>query len=168
MALKSLYDLMVEELKDLYNAEKQLTKALPKMAKNASNEKLKRAFEDHLKETENQITRLEKVFKELDMAAKGKKCVAMEGIINEGKEIMEEDIDENVLDAALIAAAQKVEHYEIASYGTVRTYAQELGYSKIADLLQETLDEESSANEKLTGIAENEINYKAMQEEDEE
>ena len=167
MALKSLHDLLVDELKDLYNAEKQLTRALPKMAKNATNDKLRRAFEEHLKVTENQITRLEKVFQELDMTAKGKKCMGMEGIINEGKEMMEEDLDENVLDAALIAAAQKVEHYEIASYGTVRTYAQQLGYERIADMLQETLDEESNANEMLTDIAESEINYQAMGEEEE-
>jgi ferritin-like metal-binding protein YciE len=167
MALKSLHDLLIEELKDIYNAEKQLTRALPKMAKSASNDKLRQAFEEHLTVTENQITRLEKVFRELEMTARGKKCVGMEGIINEGKEKMEEDLDENVLDAALIASAQKVEHYEIASYGTLRTYAQQLGYEKIADMLQETLDEESNANELLTDIAESEINYEAIEGEEE-
>jgi ferritin-like metal-binding protein YciE len=162
MPIKSLHDLMVDELKDIYHAEKQITRALPKMVKNASSDKLKRAFEDHLKVTENQISRLEQIFEELEIPARAKKCIGMEGIINEGKEIMDEGEEGPVLDAAMIAAAQKVEHYEIASYGTVRTYAQELGYDKIADLLQQTLDEESETNELLTGIAESDINYEAI------
>jgi ferritin-like metal-binding protein YciE len=162
MPLKSLHDLMVDEIKDIYHAEKQVTRALPKMIKNTSSPKLKKAFEDHLKETENQVKRLEQIFEELEIPAKGKRCIGMEGIINEGKEKMEEDIDESVLDAALIASAQKVEHYEIASYGTVRTYAEELGFNKIAELLQKTLDEEFKANELLTSIAEKEINYEAI------
>jgi len=168
MALKTLHDLFVDELKDIYHAEKQLTRALPKMAKNASSDKLKKSFETHLKETENQIKRLEQVFEELGIPAKGKRCVGMEGIVNEGKEKMEEDIEDAVLDAALIASAQKVEHYEIASYGTLRTYAEEMGHRKIADLLQQTLDEESKTNEMLTRIAEEEINFEAISQEKEE
>lgn len=162
MAIKSLHDLMVDELKDIYHAEKQITRSLPKMIKTASADKLKKAFEDHLKVTENQISRLEQIFEELEIPAKGKKCLGMEGIINEGKEMMEEDAHESVMDAALIASAQKIEHYEIASYGTVRTYAEELGLDKISKLLQQTLDEESKTNELLTSIAEEDINYEAI------
>jgi len=161
MKLESLHDVFVNELKDLYNAEGQLTKALPKMAKAASSEELRTAFENHLSETENQVERLEKIFKELDASPKGKKCKAMAGLIEEGKEIIEEDGEDAVKDAALIAAAQKVEHYEIASYGTVRTYAQLLGFDEAAELLQETLDEEAAADEKLTEIAQN-INVEAQ------
>jgi ferritin-like metal-binding protein YciE len=158
---KTLKDLFVEEIKDLYNAEKQITKVLPQMAKKATSEELKDAFELHLKETENQISRLEQVFKELDMTPRGKKCEGMEGIIGEGKSMMEELDKSDTLDAALIAAAQKVEHYEIASYGTVRAFADQLNFSKAAQLLQETLDEESAANENLNEIAMNSINVKA-------
>jgi ferritin-like metal-binding protein YciE len=168
MPVKSLHDLMVDEIKDIYHAEKQITRALPKMAKNASSDKLKKAFEDHLKMTENQITRLEEVFQALEIPPKGKKCVGMEGLINEGKELMDEIDPGPTLDAAMISAAQKVEHYEIASYGTVRTFAQELGYDKVANLLQKTLDEESETNELLTNIAESEINYEAIHEDEEE
>jgi len=150
---KTLKDLFVDEIKDLYNAEKQLTKALPQMSKKATSEELKEAFEKHLKETEKQITRLEQVFNELELTPKGKKCEAMEGLIKEGKGLMEEIDKSDTLDAALIAAAQKVEHYEIASYGTVRTYAEQLNFSKAEELLQETLEEESAANEKLTELA---------------
>ncbi len=160
---KTLKDLFVEEIKDLYHAEKQLTKALPQMAKKATSEELKEAFEKHLKETENQITRLEQVFKELDMTPRGKKCEAMEGLIEEGKGMIEEFDKSDTLDAALIAAAQKVEHYEIASYGTVRTYAEQLNFSKAAELLQETLEEESAANEKLNELAINSINVEAAE-----
>jgi len=161
---KTLKDLFVDEIKDLYNAEKQITKVLPQMAKKATSEELKEAFEKHLKETENQISRLEKVFKELDMAPRGKKCEGMEGIIEEGKSMMEELDKSYTLDAALIASAQKVEHYEIASYGTVRTYAEQLNFSKAAELLQETLDEEAAANEKLNELALNRINVEAIEE----
>lgn len=161
MTIKTLKDLFVDELKDMYNAENQLTKALPQMAKKANSDTLKKALEDHLKETENHITRLEKVFKEIDMPAKGKKCDAMEGLIKEAKSMMEEVKNTNVLDAAIISAAQKVEHYEIGSYGTLRTFANLLGLTKAVDLLQETLDEESAANEKLTQIAESEVNAEA-------
>jgi ferritin-like metal-binding protein YciE len=159
---KTLKDLFIDEIKDLYNAEKQLTKALPQMAKKATSEELKEAFEEHLTETEKQITRLEQVFKELDMTPRGKKCLAMEGLIEEGKGIMEEIDESATLDAALIASAQKVEHYEIASYGTVKTYAEQLNYSKSVELLQDTLEEESAANEKLTELA-MEINIEAAE-----
>ncbi len=160
--LKSLEDFLVEELKDLYSAEKQLLKALPKMAKAATSEELKEAFETHLGETENQVTRLEKVAKIFGKPLTGKKCKAMEGLIEEGKEIMEEDADPAVLDAALIAAAQKVEHYEIASYGCARTYAKLLEQTEAEELLQETLDEEANADTKLTGIAES-LNIEALE-----
>jgi len=153
MEMESLQDLFVEDLKDLYSAETQLTKALPKMAKAATNPDLKQAFETHLAETQVQIERLEKIFEELDESPKGKKCKAMEGLIEEGKELMEEDAEPEVLDAGLIGAAQKVEHYEIAGYGTVRTYAQMLGNEEAARLLQKTLDEEGMTDKKLTELA---------------
>ena len=153
MNLDTLRDLFVEELKDLYSAEHQLIKALPKMAKAASSPDLKRAFESHLKETKAQVDRLEQVFAGLDMSPKGKKCKAMEGLVEEGAEWIEEDADPDVMDAGLIAAAQRVEHYEIAGYGCVRTYAQLLGETKAASLLQKTLDEEGAADKKLTQIA---------------
>lgn len=162
MKLESLHDLFVSELKDLYSAENQLLKALPKMAKAATADELAQAFEDHLEETETQIERLEKVFKELGVSPKGKKCKAMEGLIEEGKELMEEEAEPAVLDAALIAAAQRVEHYEIAGYGCVRTFARALGYDKAAGLLQETLDEEGAADQKLTKIAESVVNAEAL------
>ena len=165
---KTLKDLFVDEIKDLYNAEKQLTKALPQMAKKATSDELKEAFEKHLKETENHISRLEQVFKELDMTPKGKKCEGIEGIIQEGKSVIEEFDKSDTLDAALIASAQKAEHYEIASYGTVRTYAEQLNFSKAAELLQETLDEEAAANEKLNELALNNINMEAAKEVEEE
>jgi ferritin-like metal-binding protein YciE len=160
MKLESLQDLYVDELKDLYNAETQLTKALPKMAKAAASEELRTAFEEHLEETKHQIERLETIFKELDASPKGKKCKAMAGLVAEGKEMMEMDGEDAVKDAALIAAAQRVEHYEMAGYGTVRTYAELLGYDKAAKLLQETLDEEAAADAKLTELAKN-INVEA-------
>jgi len=166
--METLKDLFIEELKDLYHAEKQITKALPQMAKKANSEQLRAAFESHLKETENQITRLEKVFKELDLTPRAKKCQGMEGIIQEGKTMMQELEKSDTLDAALIAAAQKVEHYEIASYGTVRTYAQQLNFKNAANLLQETLEEESATNEKLNNLALNKINAEAINESDEE
>ena len=158
---KTLKDLFVDEIKDLYNAEKQLIKAIPLMAKNATSKDLKEAFEKHLKETENQVFRLEQVFKELDIKPSGKRCPAMEGIIEEGKEIIDTYSKSSAIDAALIAAAQKVEHYEIASYGTVRAYAEQLNLSRSASLLQETLEEEAAANEKLNELAEEHINTDA-------
>jgi ferritin-like metal-binding protein YciE len=160
MKLGSLHDVFVEELKDLYSAETQLTKALPKMAKAASSDELRTAFEEHLKETEGQVQRLETIFEELDVSPKGKKCKAMAGLIEEGAEVIDTDGEEAVKDAALIAAAQKVEHYEIAGYGTVRNFAELLGLDDVVNLLQETLDEEAAADKKLTEIAEN-INVQA-------
>ena len=161
MVMESLQDLFVHDLKDLYSAEVQLTKALPKMAKAASEPALKEAFQTHLKETEVQIERLEKIFDELEQNPKGKKCKAMEGLIEEGKELMEEDADPSVMDAGLIGAAQKVEHYEIAGYGTVRTYAQMLGNEEAARLLQQTLDEEGATDKKLNQLAMQCINAEA-------
>ena len=162
MTLGTLHDLYVDELKDLYNAENQLLKALPKMAKAASAPKLAKAFTDHLEETKGQIERLEKIFKKLDESPKGKTCKAMEGLIEEGKELMEEDAEPTVMDAGLIAAGQRVEHYEMAGYGCVRTFARLLGYKEAAGLLQATLNEEGAADEKLTKLAETVINVEAV------
>jgi len=168
MSLDSLHDLYVEELKDLYNAENQLLKALPKMAKKASAEELKAAFAEHLEVTRTQIERLEEIFTELGVSPKGKKCKAMEGLVEEGKEVIEEDGNPSVIDAALIACAQRVEHYEIAGYGCVRTFATLLGYESAATLLQETLDEEGEADKKLTELAETIINLDAEDADDAE
>ena len=162
MKLDNLRKLYIDELRDLYSAENQLLKALPKMAKGASSDELRQAFEDHLQETEGQVKRLEKIFANLDESPKGKTCHAMKGLVEEGSEILEEEGDESVLDAGIIAAAQKVEHYEIASYGTVRTFAELLGEKEAAKLLQQTLDEESAANEKLNELAEGIINPEAL------
>jgi ferritin-like metal-binding protein YciE len=158
-----LEELLVDQLKDLYSAEKQLVKALPKMARAASSDDLKKSFEQHLEVTKTQAERIEEIFdgKGLEGSPRGKKCVGMEGLINEAEEMMQEEMDSDVMDAALIAAAQKVEHYEIASYGTARTYAQTLGHKDAARLLQKTLDEESMTNEKLTKLAESHINVEA-------
>ncbi|MBN9121444.1 MAG: ferritin-like domain-containing protein [Planctomycetes bacterium] len=165
MSLDSLHDLYVDELKDLYSAENQLLKALPRMAKAATAPELKAAFTEHLEVTRGQVARLEQIFEELGVSPKGKKCKAMEGLIEEGKELMQEDGDENVMDAALIAAAQRVEHYEMAGYGCVRTFAHLLGYEDATALLQETLDEEGEADKKLTALAESVINVEAADEE---
>jgi ferritin-like metal-binding protein YciE len=161
MANDTLQDLLVETLRDTYNAEKQLVKALPKMAKAATSDELQAAFTDHLEVTRQQVTRLEQVFQELDVPVRGKHCVAMEGLIEEGKEIMEEDHDPDVMDAGIIAAAQKVEHYEIAAYGTLRTWAEMLGFTRAAALLQQSLDEESDADEKLSQLAMTRVNVRA-------
>jgi ferritin-like metal-binding protein YciE len=158
-----LEELLVDELKDLYSAENQIVKALPKMAKAASSTELKRAFERHLEETRRQVERLNQVGEHLEIKLTGKKCKGMEGLIEEGKEIMEEDLDENAIDAGLIGAAQKVEHYEIAAYGTARTHAEMLGYPKVARLLQQTLDEEGATDKKLTQLAESIINPQAVE-----
>jgi ferritin-like metal-binding protein YciE len=160
MKMKSLDDLLIEEMKDIYDAEQQLTKALPKMAKAANTAKLKKAFEDHLEVTKGHVDRLEQAFKQLDQKATRKTCKAMKGLVEEGESVIEEDAEASVKDAALIAAAQKVEHYEMATYGTLRTFAEELGHSKLAQLFQTTLDEESTANETLTQCAKT-INAKA-------
>ncbi len=154
--------LLVDELKDIYSAENQILKALPKMVKGASSPELKRAFERHLEETRRQVERLDQIGQALDIKLTGKKCKGMEGLIEEGKEIMEEDLDENAIDAGLIGAAQKVEHYEIAAYGTARTHATLLGYTKIARLLQQTLNEEGATDKKLSQLAESIINAEAL------
>ena len=168
MEMQSLKELYVDELKDLYSAEKQLVKALPKMVKNATNSELQQAFTKHLEETEGHVERLEQIFEMLGERAGGKKCKGMEGLIEEAKELLEEDAADEVLDAGLISKAQHVEHYEIAGYGTVRTYAQQLGLDDQAELLQQTLDEESNANELLTQIAETSVNLEAEQGSEEE
>ena len=156
-----LEELLVDELKDLYSAENQMIKSLPRMAKAASSPELKRAFERHLEETRRQVERLNQIGETLDIKLTGKKCKGMEGLIEEGKEIMEEDFDDNAIDAGLIGAAQKAEHYEIAGYGTARTHAELLGHTKVAKLLQQTLDEEGAADKKLTALAESIINVEA-------
>ena len=165
MKLDNLRKLYVEELRDLYSAENQLVKALPKMAKGASSAELKQAFEDHLEETEGHVERLEEIFEGLDESPKGKTCKAMKGLVEEGSEMLEEEGEDSVLDAGIIAAAQKVEHYEIASYGTVRTWADLLGEKEAVKLLQETLNEEGAADEKLTELAEEIVNPEALSEE---
>jgi ferritin-like metal-binding protein YciE len=166
--LTSLDDLLVHELQDIYNAENQITKALPKLIKAATNAELRAAFERHLDETEHQIERLEQVFKLLGVPAKGRKCDAMAGIIEEGKKMLEEDASPEVRDAALIAAAQKVEHYEIAAYGCVATYAEMLGYDQVHRLLGETLNEEELTDQKLSDLAESVVNVEAESAGDEE
>jgi ferritin-like metal-binding protein YciE len=167
MAAENLHELFVDELKDIYDAEKQLTKALPKMAKAAQSEDLRAAFEEHLEITRMQVNRLEEVFKSLGMAARGKTCEGMKGLIEEGQEKMSELDQGATLDAALIASAQKVEHYEIASYGTLATFAEIMGHQDAKDLLGQTLDEEKEADEKLTQVA-GQINFEAEAEEGEE
>jgi ferritin-like metal-binding protein YciE len=162
MKLNDLKSLFIHELKDLYSAEKQLTKALPKMAKAASHDGLRDAFEHHLQETETQIKRLDDIFAELDASPGGARCAAMKGLIEEGKELLTEDGDASVRDAGLICAAQRVEHYEIAGYGALRSLAQQLGMTKLARELQATLDEEKEANEKLNELALSGINADAM------
>lgn len=156
-----LHKLFLDELADILSAEQQLTKALPKMAKAATSEELKAAFDSHLAETEYHITRIEEVFTSLDEPVRSKECKAMKGLLEEGKEMMEELKGSTALDAALIAAAQKVEHYEIASYGTVCAWAARLGHDEAVELLTATLDEEKAADETLTEIAENSVNEAA-------
>ncbi len=163
MKLENLHDVLVDVLRDLYNAEKQLIRALPRMAKAANSPELRSALEEHLAVTEKQATRLEAVFEELDLSARGKTCHGMQGIIEEGKEVLEsrKGSCSEAVDAAIIAAAQKVEHYEMSGYGSCRAHAQALGLSRVASLLQQTLDEESAANESLTRIAEAGVNAAA-------
>jgi len=163
MSASNLDELFLDLLKDTYDAEKQLSKALPKLAKAACDENLKDAFESHLAETEEQIGRLEEIFAMLEKPARGKKCAGMQGLIEEGKEVMEEEMPEAVTDAALIAAAQKCEHYEIAAYGTMATFAKILGMKDALALLKLTLGEEKAADEKLSKIAQT-INYEAQEE----
>jgi ferritin-like metal-binding protein YciE len=153
MPEEGLRELYIDELKDLYNAENQLLKALPKMAKAADSDELKQGFEEHLEQTRGHVERLEKIFRSLDESPKGKKCVGMEGLIEEGSEVMGDDFEGAVMDAALIGAAQRVEHYEIAAYGTVSEFAKILGESEHVSLLEETLQEEKETDEKLTELA---------------
>jgi ferritin-like metal-binding protein YciE len=153
MTVDSIEKLLVEELKDLHSAETQITKALPKLIKAASSQELKKAFETHLKETEGQIERLDQIFEILGKKAVNKTCVGMKGLITEGSEMMQETEAGDVRDAALISAAQRVEHYEISAYGTVRSYAEQIDQSEVVDLLEETLEEEKATDEKLTQIA---------------
>lgn len=164
MKIKTLEDLLTDELKDLYSAENMITKALPKMAKSTQSGELRTAFQEHLKQTENQIKRLERACNELGISPRGKKCVGMEGLIEEGKEIMTNGEDPHALEAGLIGAAQKVEHYEIAAYGTAAAHARQLGFNSIAQLLDQTLEEERMTDEKLTKIAENQVNVQAAME----
>lgn len=161
MEMQTLQDLYVEELKDLYSAENQILKALPKMIRAASHPQLKRAFTTHERQTRQHVKRLERICRSLGITPKGKKCVGMEGVIKEGAELIQERPEPDVLDAGLIAAAQHVEHYEMAGYGCVRTYARLLGHEEHVSLLQQTLDEEKDTDELLTSLAESSINVEA-------
>ena len=161
MADGTLHDAFLDELRDAYDAEKQLTKALPKLAKAASSTELRTAFENHLQETRGHVDRLERVFESLDEKIRGKHCDGIAGIIEEGKGVMEEDFDEATMDACLIAAGQRAEHYEMAAYGTLVAWARGMGHVEAADLLQQTLDEEKAADKKLTKLAEGGINQEA-------
>ena len=159
----TLHDMFIDELRDTYDAEKQLTKALPKLAKAATNAKLRTAFETHLQETQGQIDRLERIFESLDEKVRGKHCDGIAGIIEEGKSIMEEELDETTMDACLIAAGQRAEHYEMAAYGTLVAWAQAMGHTEAAKLLQQTLEEEKAADKMLSGLAEGGINQSAAE-----
>jgi ferritin-like metal-binding protein YciE len=163
MPVKNVQDLLLNELRDLYDAEKQLVKALPKMAKAASSEQLRQAIQVHLEETKIQVERLEDVFERLDTRTRGKRCEAMRGLVEEANEMMEEIKTPQVLDAALIAGAQKVEHYEIAAYGSAHALAEACGHREVAQLLDETLEEEKQADQKLNQIALSEVNPSALQ-----
>jgi ferritin-like metal-binding protein YciE len=173
MPNEGLKELYVDELKDLYSAENQLVKALPKLAKAASSDELRQGFEEHLEQTKEHVARLEQIFEALDESPKGKKCMGMEGLVKEGAEVMDEDFEDAVMDSALIGAAQRVEHYEIAAYGTVLEFANLLGETEAASLLEETLNEEKETDEKLTELAKD-INSQAneggeeVEQEDEE
>lgn len=162
--MSGLHTLWVQQLQDLFDAENQILKALPKMEDAASSAKLKEGFREHLEETEKQVERLEKIAKELDIDLEGKECKGMKGLIEEGEEVLSEDLDDDTRDAALIAAAQKVEHYETAAYGTAVAHAKLMKHREAAKLLQETLDEEGETNKKLTKLAEQSINKEALSE----
>jgi ferritin-like metal-binding protein YciE len=166
--IESLEELLQAEIKDIYDAEKQLTKALPKLAKKASSPELKQAFEEHLRQTEQHLERLEQVFEQMEMPVRGKKCEGMQHLISEGEDMIGEAEDDATRDALMIAAAQKVEHYEIASYGTMRTWASVLGHNEIAGIFEETLEEEKETDQKLTQIAESFVNEEAAEGEEEE
>ncbi|NYZ15757.1 ferritin-like domain-containing protein [Azospirillum sp. RWY-5-1] len=163
MAAKTMQDLLIEELRDIYHAEKQIARSLPKLAKAVSNETLRQAMQQHVEETKGQIERLEKVFEHMDTRTRGKRCEAMEGLLDEAQQILEMGLAPEVQDAALLAAAQKVEHYEIASYGTLQAYATACGLKEVAQLLQETLEEEKTTDKKLNDLAINDVNKKAIQ-----
>jgi ferritin-like metal-binding protein YciE len=158
-----LHELFLDELADIYNAEQQLTKALPKLAKTAKNDELREAFEQHLEETENHVSRLDQVFESLGESMKRKKCKGMEGLIEEGEEVISDQKNSDALDAGLIISAQKVEHYEIAAYGSLCSWAEQMGHNDALELLRQTLEEEKAADEKLTGIAESVANTQAEQ-----
>lgn len=158
----TLNELFVEELKDMYDGEKQLVRALPKLAKTATNSDLKKGINDHLTQTEEHVARIERIFGMLDLKAQGKKCEGIQGILSEGKVSLEDCDDDNVRDASLIASAQKVEHYEIASYGTLHAWANQLGMDEAGALLQKTLDEEKRADAKLSEVAEQMVNVAAL------
>jgi len=166
--MNSLRELYVEELRDLYSAENQILKALPRMIRAASNKELQRAFTVHERQTQQHVKRLDRIFRMLDESARGKKCKGMEGLLEEGAELIKERPEPEVLDAGLISAAQRVEHYEMAGYGTVRTYARQLGEDEQANLLQETLNEEGETDKLLTSLAESSINIEAEQADDDE
>jgi ferritin-like metal-binding protein YciE len=168
MQLDTLQELYIDELKDLYSAENQILKALPRMIRVASNRQLKQGFTKHERQTRQHVKRLERIFRSLGEKPTGKKCVGMEGVLKEGSELIKERPEPDVLDAGLISAAQHVEHYEMAGYGTVRTWARVLGRDDHASLLQQTLDEERETDETLTAIAESSINIEAADEEEEE
>jgi len=157
----TLHDAFLDELRDAYDAEKQLIKALPKLAKAATSPELRTAFTSHLEETRGHVDRLEQAFASLDEKARGKHCDGIEGIIQEGRSVMEEDFDDTTMDACLIAAGQRAEHYEMAAYGTLVAWARAMGHDDAADLLQENLDEEKAADQKLTALAEDGINQEA-------
>jgi len=161
MPENSLQELYVEQLRDLYNAENQLVKALPKMAKAAQSDALREGFEQHLEQTKGHVERLEQIFSAMDESPKGRKCAGMEGLVEEGEEVIKDQSDSGALDSGLIASAQRVEHYEIAGYGTVRTFAELLGEEEAVNLLQQTLDEEKETDEQLTELAK-EVNAQAM------
>ncbi|MCC7052105.1 MAG: ferritin-like domain-containing protein [Gemmatimonadaceae bacterium] len=161
MALATMHDLMINELQDLYSAETQLVKALPKMAKGATTPSLRKAFEDHLEQTQGHVARLEQVFEMLGATARGKKCKGMEGLLVEGTEMLVEEGDELVKDAGIIAAAQRVEHYEMAAYGSTIAFANVMGHTEIAELLEQTLEEEKAADALLSSIAEDDVNSAA-------
>jgi ferritin-like metal-binding protein YciE len=168
MHTNSFRELYIDELRDICNAEMQLTKALPKMVKASTNEQLRRAFEEHLRQTSEHVSRLEQILEQLDEKPTGKKCVGMEGLVKEGAEIMKEDFQDEVMDAAIIGAAQRVEHYEIAAYGTVRYFAEILGETEHVSLLEQTLEEEKQTDQKLTELAQDVNPQAAQRQEDEE
>jgi ferritin-like metal-binding protein YciE len=163
MPVTSVQDLLLNELRDIYDAEKQLVKALPKMAKAASSEQLRQAFQGHLEETKTQVERLEQAFDRLETGTRGKHCEAMQGLVEEASQMMEEIKIPQILDAALIAGAQKVEHYEIAGYGSARALAEACGHQEVAQLLEETLEEEKAADQKLNQIALSQVNRAALE-----